>query len=182
MITTYPPDLDVIDGRIFSPTNSGSESISPTPAFPVSPETPYGKKEAELPVCNPTPSGWRGGQLLTLPSFPGTTSPRYSPFSPSVPQMGSPSALYKGAHGKTPTSFPLLCFRVCVYLHLHVIYKVHTECNLILSSTVIPSGRHYDLDLRNEETKLQRHWETCSRGRAPVESRACDIVLLFPLP
>ncbi|XDA75764.1 hypothetical protein R6Z07F_005929 [Ovis aries] len=69
VITTYPPDLDVIDGRIFSPTNSGSESISPTPAFPVSPETPY-----------------------------GTTSPRYSPFSPSVPQMGSPSALYKGAH------------------------------------------------------------------------------------
>lgn len=108
MITTYPPDLDVIDGRIFSPANSGSESISPTPAFPVSPETPYGKKKAELPVCNPTPSGWRGGQLLTLPSFPGITSPHFSPFSPSAPQMGSPSALYKGAHGKTPTSFPLL--------------------------------------------------------------------------
>lgn len=55
VITTYPPDLGVIDGRIFSPTSSGSESISPTPAFPVSPETLYGKKEAELVACNPTP-------------------------------------------------------------------------------------------------------------------------------
>uniref|UniRef100_A0A8C9BY73 Tensin 3 n=1 Tax=Phocoena sinus TaxID=42100 RepID=A0A8C9BY73_PHOSS len=68
VITTYPPDLGVIDGRIFSPTSSGSESISPTPAFPVSPETPY-----------------------------VTRSPRYPPFSPSGPQMGSPSGLYKGA-------------------------------------------------------------------------------------
>nr|XP_020760051.1 tensin-3-like isoform X1 [Odocoileus virginianus texanus] len=75
VITTYPPDLDVIDGRIFSPTNSGSESISPTPAFPVSPETPY-----------------------------GITSPRFSPFSPSAPQTGSPSALYKGAHEPCPDS------------------------------------------------------------------------------
>ncbi|XP_049570836.1 tensin-3 isoform X2 [Orcinus orca] len=68
VITTYPPDLGVIDGRIFSPTSSGSESISPTPAFPVSPETPY-----------------------------VTRSPRFPPFSPSGPQMGSPSGLYKGA-------------------------------------------------------------------------------------
>nr|XP_058929538.1 tensin-3 isoform X5 [Kogia breviceps] len=68
VITTYPPDLGVIDGRIFSPTSSGSESISPTPAFPVSPETPY-----------------------------VTRSPRYPPFSPSGPQVGSPSGLYKGA-------------------------------------------------------------------------------------
>ncbi|XP_059790277.1 tensin-3 isoform X1 [Balaenoptera ricei] len=68
VITTYPSDLGVIDGRIFSPTISGSESISPTPAFPVSPETPY-----------------------------VTRSPRYPPFSPSGPQMGSPSGLYKGA-------------------------------------------------------------------------------------
>ncbi|NIG58629.1 tensin-3-like [Pontoporia blainvillei] len=70
VITTYPPDLGVIDGRLFSPTSSGSESISPTPAFPVSPETPY-----------------------------VTRSPRYPPFSPSGPQMGSPSGLYKGAPG-----------------------------------------------------------------------------------
>jgi hypothetical protein len=129
VITTYPPDLDVIDGRIFSPTNSGSESISPTPAFPVSPETPYGKKEAELPVCNPTPSGWRGGQLLTLPYFPGTTSPRYSPFSPSVPQMGSPSALYKGAHGKTPTSFPLLWTST----HAEIFLRVSHLRNVVLA-------------------------------------------------
>lgn len=69
VVTAYPPDLDAVDGRIFSPTSSGSESVSPTPAFPVSPETPY-----------------------------VTTSPRYPPFSPSGPQMGSASSLYKGAH------------------------------------------------------------------------------------
>ncbi|XP_058390756.1 tensin-3 isoform X4 [Diceros bicornis minor] len=69
VIATYPPDLDGIDGRIFSPTKSGSESISSTPAFPVSPETPY----------------------VTAP-------PQYTPFSPPRPQMGSTSGLYKGGH------------------------------------------------------------------------------------
>ena len=112
VVTAYPPDLDAVDGRIFSPTSSGSESVSPTPAFPVSPETPYGKNEAGLSVCSPAWEaglGWRGPkQLLTLLSCPVTTSPRYPPFSPSGPQMGSASSLYKGAHGKKPTSFPLL--------------------------------------------------------------------------
>lgn len=42
MITAYPPDLDMIDGRI---PNSKESSMCLTPAFPVSPETPYGKKE-----------------------------------------------------------------------------------------------------------------------------------------
>ncbi|XP_057587382.1 tensin-3 [Hippopotamus amphibius kiboko] len=69
VITPYPPDLDAIKGRIFSPADSGSESVSPTPAFPVSPEMPY-----------------------------VTRSPRYPPFSPPGPPMGSPSGLYKGAH------------------------------------------------------------------------------------
>ncbi|XP_077706463.1 tensin-3 isoform X4 [Canis aureus] len=38
----YPPDPDGISGRTFFPAKSGSDSsVSPTPAFPVSPETPY---------------------------------------------------------------------------------------------------------------------------------------------
>ncbi|XP_062941757.1 tensin-3 isoform X2 [Cynocephalus volans] len=62
-ITAYPPDLDMIDGRILS----SKESVCTTPAFPVSPETPYVK-----------------------------TPPRYPPFSPPEPQMSSPSSLHKG--------------------------------------------------------------------------------------
>uniref|UniRef100_A0A8I4A0I7 Tensin-1 n=1 Tax=Callithrix jacchus TaxID=9483 RepID=A0A8I4A0I7_CALJA len=37
MTPGYPPDLDMIDGRILS----GKEAMCSTPAFPVSPETPY---------------------------------------------------------------------------------------------------------------------------------------------
>ncbi|XP_060027544.1 tensin-3 isoform X2 [Erinaceus europaeus] len=71
VITTYPQDLHSIDGRIFLPPKSSSESaVSPTPAFPVSPATPYVM----------------------------TTSPQYSPYSPSGPQMGSANSLYKGGH------------------------------------------------------------------------------------
>lgn len=44
VITTYPPDLDMIDARILH----SKESMCQTPAFPVSPETPYGKKEVEV--------------------------------------------------------------------------------------------------------------------------------------
>ncbi|XP_054551677.1 tensin-3 isoform X2 [Talpa occidentalis] len=69
VITTYPPDLDVIDGRIFSAAKSSSESVSPTPVFPVSPETSY----------------------VTTPS-------QYSLFSSPGTQMGSASGLYKGGH------------------------------------------------------------------------------------
>ncbi|XP_049497166.1 tensin-3 isoform X1 [Panthera uncia] len=65
----YPPDPDGISGRNFSPTKSSSDSPSPTPAFPVSPETLY-----------------------------VTTPPRYAPFSPPGSQMGSASGLYRGAH------------------------------------------------------------------------------------
>ncbi|XP_019587166.2 tensin-3 isoform X2 [Rhinolophus sinicus] len=68
-IAAYPQDLDGVDGRIFSPTKNGSEPLSPTPAFPVSPQTPY-----------------------------VTTPPHYPPFSPPEPQMGSASGLYKAAH------------------------------------------------------------------------------------
>ncbi|XP_057361324.1 tensin-3 isoform X2 [Manis pentadactyla] len=68
-IGAYPPGLDGIDGRIFSPNKNGGGGISPTPSFPVSPETPY-----------------------------VTTPPRYPSFSPPGPQMGSAGGLYKGAH------------------------------------------------------------------------------------
>ncbi|NXK50795.1 TENS3 protein, partial [Chauna torquata] len=35
---------DAIDGGIFSPANNGNEAVPSTPAFPLSPETPYGKE------------------------------------------------------------------------------------------------------------------------------------------
>ncbi|XP_064338453.1 tensin-3 isoform X3 [Camelus dromedarius] len=60
-IPAYPRDLDGVDGRVFSPTGSGNETLPPTPAFPVSPETPY------------------------------VTTPRYPPFSPPGPPMGGTS-------------------------------------------------------------------------------------------
>ncbi|KAM6177951.1 tensin-3 [Rhynchocyon petersi] len=69
VLTNFPPHMDVINGRIFSPTKNGSESASLTPAFPVSPETPYVK-----------------------------TPPHYSQLSPSETQMSSPSSLYRGTH------------------------------------------------------------------------------------
>uniref|UniRef100_A0A8D0HAP9 Tensin 3 n=1 Tax=Sphenodon punctatus TaxID=8508 RepID=A0A8D0HAP9_SPHPU len=41
--THYREHLDEVDGGIFSPTKNGNETVPPTPAFPVSPETPYGE-------------------------------------------------------------------------------------------------------------------------------------------
>uniref|UniRef100_A0A8I3XAF6 Tensin-1 n=1 Tax=Callithrix jacchus TaxID=9483 RepID=A0A8I3XAF6_CALJA len=63
MTPGYPPDLDMIDGRILS----GKEAMCSTPAFPVSPETPYVK-----------------------------TTPRYPPFSPPEPLLSSPASQHKG--------------------------------------------------------------------------------------
>ncbi|XP_074235820.1 tensin-3 isoform X7 [Saimiri boliviensis] len=63
MTPGYPPDLDMIDGRIVS----GKEAMCSTPAFPVSPETPYVK-----------------------------TAPRYPPFSPPEPLLSSPASQHKG--------------------------------------------------------------------------------------
>ncbi|XP_074212943.1 LOW QUALITY PROTEIN: tensin-3-like [Camelus bactrianus] len=60
-IPAYPQDLDGVDGRVFSPTCSGSETLPPTPAFPMSPEMPY------------------------------VTTPRYPSFSPPGPPMGGSS-------------------------------------------------------------------------------------------
>ncbi|XP_008061296.1 tensin-3 [Carlito syrichta] len=64
MTAAYPPGLDTIDGRMLS----GKEAMCSTPAFPVSPETPYVK-----------------------------TPPRCPSFSPPEPQMSSPTTLHKGA-------------------------------------------------------------------------------------
>ncbi|KAK1334728.1 LOW QUALITY PROTEIN: hypothetical protein QTO34_004294 [Cnephaeus nilssonii] len=68
-----PPHLHEggVDGRAFSPSKTGSGSASPTPAFPVSPLTPY-----------------------------VTTPPHHPAFSPPGPQTGSASGLYQAAHGK----------------------------------------------------------------------------------
>ncbi|XP_074054349.1 tensin-3 isoform X5 [Macrotis lagotis] len=49
MVVNYAQELDVIDGGIFSPTKNGNESVPPTPAFPVSPETPYVKTPSHYP-------------------------------------------------------------------------------------------------------------------------------------
>ncbi|KAM4873970.1 tensin-3 isoform 2-T2 [Thomomys bottae] len=63
MVAAYPPDLDLIDGRILN----SKESTCSTPAFPVSPETPYVK-----------------------------TPPRYPPFSPPDIQLSGPVSLCEG--------------------------------------------------------------------------------------
>uniref|UniRef100_Q68CZ2-2 Isoform 2 of Tensin-3 n=1 Tax=Homo sapiens TaxID=9606 RepID=Q68CZ2-2 len=63
MTPGYPQDLDIIDGRILS----SKESMCSTPAFPVSPETPYVK-----------------------------TALRHPPFSPPEPPLSSPASQHKG--------------------------------------------------------------------------------------
>ncbi|NXQ99170.1 TENS3 protein, partial [Sagittarius serpentarius] len=42
---------DEIDGGVFSPTKNGNEAVPPTPAFPLSPETPYAKRSAAHRSC-----------------------------------------------------------------------------------------------------------------------------------
>lgn len=98
VITAYPPDLDVIDGRI---PNSKESPICLTPAFPVSPETPYGKKgEKYLGVTRYLKAVGSNVSFVVLFS-PVKTSPRYPPFSPPEPQLSIPASLHKG-RGKTP--------------------------------------------------------------------------------
>ncbi|XP_036594215.1 tensin-3 [Trichosurus vulpecula] len=53
-VASYPQELDVVDGRIFSPTKNGNESVPPTPAFPVTPETPYVKTPSHYPQISPS--------------------------------------------------------------------------------------------------------------------------------
>ncbi|XP_007500504.2 tensin-3 isoform X4 [Monodelphis domestica] len=57
MVASYPQELDVIDGGIFSPTKNGNEIVSPTPAFPVSPETPYVKTPPHYSQISPAEHG-----------------------------------------------------------------------------------------------------------------------------
>ncbi|EDL76031.1 rCG24495 [Rattus norvegicus] len=93
VITAYPPDLDVIDGRI---PNSKESPICLTPAFPVSPETPYGKKgEKYLGVTRYLKAVGSNVSFVVLFS-PVKTSPRYPPFSPPEPQLSIPASLHKG--------------------------------------------------------------------------------------
>nr|KAF6470468.1 tensin 3 [Molossus molossus] len=67
-IAVCPPSLDGVDGRVFSPSKSGGESLPPVPGFPVSPQTPY-----------------------------VTTHPHHPAFSPPGP-MGTACGLYRAAH------------------------------------------------------------------------------------
>nr|XP_033786327.1 tensin-3 isoform X3 [Geotrypetes seraphini] len=65
-ITGYREDLDEVDSGLYSPSKNGNESVPPTPAFPVSPETPYVK-----------------------------TPPSYSSRSQMVQQICSPAEMYR---------------------------------------------------------------------------------------
>ena len=110
VMTGYPPDLDRVDGGVFSPSKSSSESSPATPAFPVSPQTPYGEKEAELaPRVPGLPSGRTLGQPPALLSFPVTTPPHHPAFSLPGPQTGSAGSLCRAARGKQSTSSPGSC-------------------------------------------------------------------------
>lgn len=76
-IAVYPPSLDGVDGRTFPPPQSGSESLSPTPAFPVSPptpSTPYGKEGAK-PLARPHPPRGRPGAAPHPTFFPSDDGP-----------------------------------------------------------------------------------------------------------
>ncbi|XP_029445549.1 tensin-3 isoform X1 [Rhinatrema bivittatum] len=68
-VAGYREDLDDMDSSLFSPSKHGNESIPPTPAFPVSPETPYVK-----------------------------TPPSYSSRSQMIQQMCSPAEMYRVPH------------------------------------------------------------------------------------
>ncbi|EMP34345.1 Tensin-3 [Chelonia mydas] len=68
-VARYQEDLDEVDRGIFSPTKNGNEAVPPTPAFPVSPETPYVK-------C----------------------PPHYRQMSPPGQQISSPPEMYRTEH------------------------------------------------------------------------------------
>nr|XP_056712969.1 tensin-3 [Euleptes europaea] len=64
----YHKNLDEADGGIFSPTKNGNESAPATPAFPVSPETPYVKTPLHFQQLNPS-----GNQSCLSPGMYRTT-------------------------------------------------------------------------------------------------------------
>lgn len=91
-----------------------------TPSFPVSPETPYGKKEEKLAGYNLVLQD--GGVTVSFVVLfcPVKTSPRYPPFSPPEPQLSSPASLHKG-RGKNPYAWLLFLprhFLMQKYFHL----------------------------------------------------------------
>ncbi|XP_062034921.1 tensin-3 [Lepus europaeus] len=73
VVTAYPPDLDVCDGR----APSGKEPVCAIPVFPVSPETPYGKTPLRCPPFSP-PEALRSSPATP---HPGGHEPRGCPES-----------------------------------------------------------------------------------------------------
>ncbi|XP_037693144.1 tensin-3 isoform X2 [Choloepus didactylus] len=103
-ITSYPAGIDVINGRIFSPTKNSNESIPPTPAFPVSPETPYVKtpphhphfSSSELPISHPA------GLYKGEPEPRGCSEIRNHSVGMSESPTGSKSAMLRADMPTTP--------------------------------------------------------------------------------
>ncbi|NXN50917.1 TENS3 protein, partial [Rynchops niger] len=87
---------DEIDGGIISPTKNGNEAVPSTPAFPLSPETSYGKEMSVSTYFNSTIN-----ILLllkrncTFPSLLVKTPPLYHQRIPSCQKVSSPSELYR---------------------------------------------------------------------------------------
>ncbi|XP_053117977.1 tensin-3 isoform X3 [Hemicordylus capensis] len=53
-VAHHQESLDEADGSIFSPTKNGNETVPATPAFPVSPETPYVKTPLHYHQLSPS--------------------------------------------------------------------------------------------------------------------------------
>ncbi|XP_058152638.1 tensin-3 isoform X2 [Dasypus novemcinctus] len=110
--TGYPPGIDVIDGRIFSPTKTSHEPISPTPAFPVSPETPYEPQGCSEIRSHSTgmseyPAGPKSAMLRAdTPAFPQafTSSCTISSSSPAPRRDSGPSSAGHHWLETSPTS------------------------------------------------------------------------------
>ncbi|KFV86249.1 Tensin-3 [Struthio camelus australis] len=90
---------DEIDGGIFSPANNGNEAVSSTPAFPLSPETPYGKKHPPhfffflFVVLLAFYLSLK--RNFPFPSLLVKTPPLYHQRIPSGQKASSPSELYR---------------------------------------------------------------------------------------
>ncbi|XP_069469436.1 tensin-3 isoform X2 [Ambystoma mexicanum] len=96
-ISGYQSSRDEVDSSIFSPTKNGNDSVPPTPAFPVSPETPYMK----------IPSGYLPMTLLGQPMF--NSSEMYRTSHASEPRSYtdglSSLAMSDGSVGTSPALF-----------------------------------------------------------------------------
>ncbi|XP_059584543.1 tensin-3 isoform X5 [Alligator mississippiensis] len=63
-VAHYQEGLDEVDCEIFSPTKNGNEPVPPTPAFALSPETPYVKTPPYYHQVTPS-----GQQISSLPEL-----------------------------------------------------------------------------------------------------------------